>query len=116
MKNLELSLEVQIIILFDVSSIGLTGKEAETVLDKINITVNKNTIPYDTLSPNVTSGIRLGSAAMTTRGLKEEDFKHIGLIISKALKNKDDNELLLELKQEVLKITDKYKMGSDEYE
>ncbi|MBQ9318062.1 MAG: serine hydroxymethyltransferase [Bacilli bacterium] len=104
------------LILVDVSSIGLTGKEAETVLDKINITVNKNTIPYDTLSPNVTSGIRLGSAAMTTRGLKEEDFKHIGLIISKALKNKDDNELLLELKQEVLKITDKYKMGSDEYE
>ena len=101
------------LILVDVSSIGLTGKEAEEVLDKINITVNKNTIPYDKLSPNVTSGIRLGSAAMTTRGLKEYDFIDIGLIISEALKNKDNIEVLNKLKEKVLNITSKYKMGSD---
>ena len=101
------------LILVDVSSIGLTGKEAEEVLDKINITVNKNTIPYDKLSPNVTSGIRLGSAAMTTRGLKEYDFIDIGLIISEALKNKDNIEVLNKLKENVLNITSKYKMGSD---
>ena len=104
------------LILVDVGSIGLTGKEAETILDQINITVNKNTIPYDTLSPNVTSGIRLGSAAMTTRGLKEDEFRHIGLIISEALKNKDNNEVLEKLRHEVLQITDQYKMGCDEYE
>ena len=56
----------------------------------IHITCNKNMIPYDTLKPNVTSGIRLGSAAMTTRGLTKEDFKEIGKIISIALKNKDN--------------------------
>ncbi len=101
------------LILVDVSSIGFTGKEAEEILDKINITVNKNTIPYDKLSPNVTSGIRLGSAAMTTRGLKEYDFIDIGLIISEALKNKDNIEVLNKLKEKVLNITSKYKMGSD---
>ena len=101
------------LILVDVSSIGLTGKEAEEILDKINITVNKNTIPYDKLSPNITSGIRLGSAAMTTRGLKSNDFEEIGLIISEALKNKDNIEVLNKLKEKVLNITSKYKMGSD---
>lgn len=104
------------LILVDVGSIGLTGKEAETILDQINITVNKNTIPYDTLSPNITSGIRLGSAAMTTRGLKEDEFRHIGLIISESLKNKDNPDILNKLQEEVLQITDKYKMGCDEYE
>ena len=104
------------LILVDVSSIGLTGKEAEEILDKINITVNKNTIPYDKLSPNVTSGIRLGSAAMTTRGLIDSDFTEIGLIISNALKNKDNIELQEKLKEKVLNITNEYKMGSDKYE
>lgn len=104
------------LILVDVSSIGLTGKEAEEVLDKINITVNKNTIPYDKLSPNVTSGIRLGSAAMTTRGLKEEEFKKIGLIINDSLKNINNIEIQKKLKEEVLEITNNYKMGSEEYE
>ena len=101
------------LILVDVQSIGLTGKEAEEVLDLINITVNKNTIPYDKLSPNITSGIRLGSPAMTTRGLKEDDFKHIGRIISKCLKNKDNKEILEQLKEEVSQITNKYKMEDE---
>ena len=97
------------LILVDVkSSVNLTGKEAETILDKINITVNKNTIPNDSESPIKTSGIRLGSPAMTTRGLKEKDFINIGKIISKALKNKDKDDILNGLKEEVLTITSKF--------
>lgn len=100
------------LILVDVKgSIGITGKEAETILDKINITVNKNTIPYDTESPFKTSGIRLGSPAMTTRGLTEIDFKQIGKIISKALKNKDNEEILNDLQKEVLDLTSKYPLN-----
>ncbi len=89
-------------------SLNITGKKAEEILDSINITANKNTIPYDSESPAEASGIRLGSAAMTTRGLKEEDFKRIGHIISEALKNKDDQEILTKLKQQVIDITNEY--------
>ena len=100
------------LILIDVKeSLGITGKEAETILDKINITVNKNTIPYDTENSLTTSGIRLGSPAMTTRGLKETEFEQIGKIISKALKNKDNEEILNNLKQEVLALTSKYPLN-----
>lgn len=90
------------------STYGITGKEAETVLDKIYITVNKNTIPNETESPALTSGIRLGSPAMTTRGLKEPEFIEIGHIIAKALKNKDNEKVLDELGKEVLALTDKF--------
>ena len=92
------------LILVDVTSLGINGKEAETLLDEINITVNKNTIPFDKESPFKTSGIRLGSPAMTTRGLKEEDFEEIGHIIVDALHNKDKESLKLRVK----KITDNY--------
>ncbi len=96
-------------ILVDVkSACGLTGKEAQNLLDTIHITVNKNTIPGDTESPVHTSGIRLGSPAMTTRGLKEDDFRKIGQIIAKALKNHDNQEILANLEKEVLDITSKY--------
>ncbi len=90
------------------STLGITGKCAEETLDKINITVNKNTIPSETESPSKASGIRLGSPAMTTRGLKEEEFVSIGHIIAKALRNKDDETILKELQKEVLTITKKY--------
>lgn len=90
------------------SNLGITGKEAETILDSIHITVNKNTIPNETESPFKTSGIRLGTPAMTTRGLKEEDFILIGKIISKALKNKDNKDILTELDKQVLELTAKY--------
>ena len=89
------------------SKLNITGKVAEQILDKICITVNKNTIPYDEETPFNTSGIRLGSPAMTTRGLKEEDFRKIGKIISQALDNRDNDEKLKELKEEVLQITNK---------
>ncbi len=94
------------LILVDVTSSNLTGKESEKLLDKINITVNKNTIPYDKASPMITSGIRIGSPAMTTRGLKEAEFYEIGNIISDALLKKDTEE---NLKLRVSKIIDKCK-------
>lgn len=90
------------------SSINMTGKEAEAILESINITCNKNMIPYDEEKPFVTSGIRIGSPAMTSRGLKEDDFVKIGKIISKALKNKDNTKLLDDLKEEVKQICKKY--------
>lgn len=90
------------------STFGLTGKEAETILDKIHITVNKNTIPNETESPFKTSGIRLGSPAMTTRGLKEKEFEMIGHIIAKALRNYNDEKVLKELEATVLDLTSKY--------
>ncbi len=98
------------LILVDTMSKGITGLEAETILDKINITCNKNTIPYDKESPKITSGIRIGSPAMTTRGLKEPEFKKIGEIIAKALLNNSE-ENLDELKKQVLDITTKFPLN-----
>jgi len=92
------------------SSLNLTGDIAEQILDKVNITVNKNTIPNEKESPSKTSGIRIGSPAMTTRGLKEDEFKLIGEFISKALKNKDNEIILNEIKKEVISLTNKFPM------
>ena len=96
------------LILVDVMSMGVTGKEAERLLDEVCITCNKNAIPFDTQKPFVTSGIRLGSAAMTTRGFKEKEFKQLGLWISRTIKNKDNPEELEKIKQEVLECTKNY--------
>ena len=86
-------------------SIGMTGKEAEKLLDEVHITCNKNTIPYDTEKPFITSGIRLGTAAMTTKGFNEEDFRIVGKLISKILKNPGNEEIKEEVKKEVYKLT-----------
>ena len=95
------------LVLVDVkASIGMTGKEAETLLDSVNITCNKNSIPYDEEKPAYCSGIRLGTAAMTTRGCKEEDFRNIAKWISKVLKNPENEMVLNEVKREVKKLTD----------
>jgi len=96
------------LMLVDVKSMGITGKEAESILEKINITCNKNTIPNETESPFITSGIRLGTPAMTTRGFKEKDFIEVGKIISKALKNKDNEEELSKLLKQVEALTTSY--------
>lgn len=93
------------LILIDVSSIGLTGKEAEEMLDSVNITVNKNTIPRESKSPMITSGIRIGTPAMTSRGLKEEDMVTIGELICDVLLKRKNNS---EIKERVLEITKKY--------
>ena len=90
------------------SSVGITGKIAEEVLDKVHITVNKNTIPNETEKAMVTSGIRLGSPAMTSRGLVESDFKEIARIIDLVLRNKDNKDKLKEAEIRVKNITKKY--------
>ena len=97
------------LILVDVKSgCGSTGKDAQNLLDRIHITTNKNTIPGETESPMVTSGLRLGSPAMTTRGFTEADFEQVGHIIATALKNSDNEEILENLEKEVLELTSKY--------
>lgn len=99
------------LILLDVyNSIGITGKEAETILDSVHITVNKNTIPNETLSPMKASGIRIGSPAMTTRGLKEDDFALIGDIIYNVLNNYNDEVVIKKERERVLKLTNSYRM------
>lgn len=90
------------------TSYGLTGKKASEILSQINITVNKNTIPFDSESPSTASGIRLGSAAMTSRGLLENDFLEIAQIIDQALSDFNNQKLLQNLKQKVAKITKKF--------
>src|SRR6056297_2101258 len=87
--------------LVDLNNMEITGKEAEKALDKVGITVNKNTIPFETKSPFVTSGIRIGTPAVTTRGMKEKDMKQIADFIFEALKNIDDEQKLKEMKKEV---------------
>ena len=100
------------LILLDVKSgCGITGKEAEKLLDRIHITVNKNTIPNETEKAMIASGIRIGSPAMTTRGFKEEDFIMVTHIIDKAFKNKDNEEILNKLANEVVELTSKFKLN-----
>ncbi|MED0685709.1 serine hydroxymethyltransferase [Anoxybacillus ayderensis] len=96
------------LLLIDLRSIGLTGKIAEKVLDEIGITVNKNTIPYDPESPFVTSGIRIGTAAVTSRGFGLEEMDEIARIISIALKHKDDEQKLDEARHRVAALTEKF--------
>lgn len=98
------------VLLADLTSLGITGKEAQNILDEIGITCNKNTIPFENLSPFVTSGIRLGSAALTTRGLNEKDFIEIADIISVSLKNSENEEKQSECKKRVKKLCEKYPM------
>ncbi|OAT71709.1 serine hydroxymethyltransferase [Parageobacillus thermoglucosidasius] len=96
------------LLLIDLRPQGLTGKVAEKVLDEIGITVNKNTIPYDPESPFVTSGIRIGTAAVTTRGFGLEEMDEIASIISLALKNHEDEAKLEEARKRVAALTEKF--------
>lgn len=97
------------LILLDVyNSFGITGKDAETLLDQVHITVNKNTIPNETLSPMVASGLRLGSPAMTTRGFKEEEFIEVGNIIYDTLTSQHTGEELQKQSERVLSLTKRF--------
>jgi len=96
------------LLMLDVSELGLTGKVAEEALDAVQITTNKNTIPYNKESPFITSGIRIGTAAVTTRGFKEEEMKEIASIIGLSLKNLDDEAKQEEARQRVQALTDKF--------
>ncbi|MBB6283086.1 serine hydroxymethyltransferase [Geobacillus subterraneus] len=101
------------LLLVDLRPQQLTGKTAEKVLDEVGITVNKNTIPYDPESPFVTSGIRIGTAAVTTRGFGLEEMDEIAAIIGLVLKNKDDEQALEEARQRVAALTEKFPLYQD---
>ena len=101
------------VLLADMKEIGITGKVAQTVLDEIGITANRNTIPFETLSPFVTSGIRLGSPALTTRGLVEEDFKEIAEIISLVVKSPEDTAVKNSCAERVQVLCNKYPIYED---
>ena len=97
------------LLLLDVlSKAKMSGKKAENLLDLANITCNKNTIPYDTKKPFITSGIRLGTPAMTTRGFKENDFIEVAELIDMILMNPEDESVLNQVKARVKILTDKY--------
>lgn len=100
------------LLLIDVREMDLNGKEAEAILDSVNITVNKNAIPFETLSPFKTSGIRIGTPAITTRGFKEEDATQVAELVVKALQSKGDDAQLDEVKQGVRELTQKYPLYS----
>ena len=96
------------VMLVDVRNTGLTGKEAEHLLDEVGITCNKNTIPFDPASPFVTSGVRLGTPALTTRGLKEDDMKEIADIIATVLQNPEDTAKHQDAAKRVAALCEKY--------
>ena len=96
------------LILVDLTSKNITGKEAQNVLDEVNITANKNTIPFEPRSPFVTSGLRLGSPALTTRGFKEDDMREVGNIIALVLDNPTDENKKMEARRRVASLCEKY--------
>jgi glycine hydroxymethyltransferase len=96
------------LMLVDLQSIGMTGKKADQLVSTVNITANKNTVPFDPQSPFVTSGLRLGSPAMTTRGLGVAEFTEIGNIISDRLLSPDSDTVTLECRQRVAALCDRF--------
>ncbi|MBC2580366.1 serine hydroxymethyltransferase [Clostridium sp. DJ247] len=94
------------LILIDLTDKNITGKDAEKLLDEVGITVNKNTIPFETLSPFVTSGLRIGTPAVTTRGFKEEEMKKIAYFINYTLENRDKD--LSNIKEQVYELCSKF--------
>ena len=96
------------LMLVDLTNKSITGKIAQTVLDEVNITANRNTIPFEPLSPFVTSGLRLGSPALTTRGFKEEDMKEVGEIIAMVLSDVENESVKEEARQRVAALCEKY--------
>lgn len=93
------------LMLLDLTDKNITGKDAEKLLDGVGITVNKNAIPFDPQKPNVTSGIRIGTPAMTTRGMKDEEMKEIARLIDVTLSGRDDEE---KIKEDVLRLTSRF--------
>jgi glycine hydroxymethyltransferase len=94
--------------LVDVTPLGVTGKEAEHMLDEIGITVNKNAIPFDSLPPNTASGIRIGTPAATSRGFGPDEMREIGTIIIDAIRRRDEPAEQTRLAGEVRDIVDRF--------
>lgn len=101
------------LMLVDVRAQNLTGKVAEQLLDDVGVTVNKNTIPFDPASPFVTSGVRIGTPALTSRGLLEADFREVGAIIALALQNPDSEESKDEARRRVAALCAKYPLYAE---
>ena len=96
------------LMLVDVGAKNVTGKDCQIALDEAGITVNKNTIPFDTNPPMNPSGIRIGTPAVTTRGMKEPEMRQIGKWISEALHNRTDKNLLARIRREVLELAEAF--------
>lgn len=96
------------LILIDVRNLGLTGRKVEHLLDEVGITTNKNTIPFDPESPFVTSGIRIGTAAVTSRGMDQAAMEEIASLIAMTLKNPEDTNIHAEVRKRVASLTEKY--------
>jgi len=96
------------LMLVDLRPFKITGKDAENLLGKVNITVNKNTIPYDPEKPFIASGIRLGTPALTTRGMGEEEMEIVGKLIAKILKNPSDEDIHENVKKEIKNLCEKF--------
>lgn len=96
------------LMLVSVRELGLTGLQAERLLDRCSITVNKNTIPFDPEKPFITSGLRIGTPAVTTRGMKEAEMLEIAEIISDVLHNPDDEDILANAKEKVESLTKRF--------
>jgi glycine hydroxymethyltransferase len=101
------------LMLVDLTNKGITGKTAQTVLDEVNITANRNTIPFEPLSPFVTSGLRLGTPALTTRGFKEADLQEVGKIIALVLSDTENEEKKAEARKRVAALCKKYPLYAE---
>lgn len=101
------------LMLIDLTDKGITGKEAGEVLDRAGITVNKNMIPFDKRSPMVTSGVRLGTPAITTRGMKEEEMRHIARMIAYVLKDIGNESRVLEIRKEVQELCERFPLYAE---
>lgn len=100
------------IVLIDLRGTGITGKSAEEVLDSVGISTNRNSIPFDLLPPQITSGLRLGTPAVTTRGLGPQEMRQIALLIHKVLANLEDEKVKHQVSQEVKEISQRFPLFS----
>src|SRR4029450_13547979 len=101
------------LLLIDVFARGITGKAAEAALDRAGITVNKNTIPFDANSPMVASGVRIGTPALTSRGMKETEMEQVGRLISRALQGIESEPKLAEVKAEVGRLCQRFPLYAE---
>ena len=96
------------VVLIDLTKVGISGKKTEVTLEKAGITTNKNMVPFDERSPLITSGIRVGTPALTTRGMQETEMKQIAGLIDKVIKNYSDEYTINSVRQEVMEICNRF--------
>ena len=104
------------LLLVDLTPLGLTGNVAEEALEKAGITCNKNAIPFDPKPPAITSGVRLGTPALTTRGMKEGDMRTVGSMILRALKNPEESSILQTIREEIKELSQQFPIYGDRLE